>query len=126
MNMIAAVEGVELNEGDLLVAYMGTEKVGVAEADEAGHFFLNVAHGGIGQVSFAVEREGDILAVAPATIGYVADAVMGSIDKPTVINFITTDDMKGDGWYNIQGIKLNRRPTQSGVYIHNGKKVTIE
>jgi hypothetical protein len=34
--------------------------------------------------------------------------------------------MKGDGWYNIQGIKLNRRPTQSGVYIHNGKKVTIE
>ena len=126
MNMIAAVEGVELNEGDLLVAYMGTEKVGVAEADEAGHFFLNVAHGGIGQVSFAVEREGDILAVAPATIGYVADAVIGSIDKPTVINFITTDDMKGDGWYNIQGIKLNRRPTQSGVYIHNGKKVTIE
>jgi len=126
MNMIATVEGIELNEGDVLVAYMGAEKVGVAEVDETGRFFLNVAHGEIGQVTFAIEREDDILAVAPTSVAYIADAVMGSIDEPTVINFIATDEMKSNGWYNIQGIKLSRRPTQPGVYIHDGKKVTIE
>ena len=126
MNMIATVDGVELSEGDQLVAYMGAEKVGVAEADEDGHFFLSVSHGSIGQVTFAVEREGNIVAVAPTSMAYVADAVMGTIGEPTVINFIATDEMKGSGWYNVQGIKLNRRPTQSGVYIYNGKPVVVK
>ena len=126
MNMIATVEGVELSQGDQLVAYMGAEKVGVAEVDEDGRFFLNVSHGSIGQVTFAVEREGDIVAVAPTSVAYIADAVMGTFGEPTVINFIATDDIKGSGWYNIQGIKLNRRPTQSGVYIYNGKPVVIK
>ena len=126
MNMIATVEGIELNEGDRLVAYMGAEKCGVAEADENGRFFLNVAHGEIGNVTFAIEREDDILAVAPTSVAFIPDAVMGSYGEPTAISFIVTDELQGDGWYNVQGIKLNRRPTQSGVYIHQGKKVVIE
>jgi hypothetical protein len=59
-------------------------------------------------------------------MAYIADAVMGTIGEPTVINFIATDEMKGSGWYNVQGIKLNRRPTQSGVYIYNGKPVFVK
>lgn len=31
-----------------------------------------------------------------------------------------------DEWYTLQGLRLNRRPTHHGVYIHNGKKVTIK
>lgn len=31
-----------------------------------------------------------------------------------------------EGWYNMQGVRLNSEPTQQGVYIRNGKKVTIK
>ncbi|MBQ4483620.1 MAG: leucine-rich repeat domain-containing protein [Prevotella sp.] len=31
-----------------------------------------------------------------------------------------------DEWYTLQGLRLNKRPTHHGVYIHNGKKVTIK
>ncbi|MBR1469072.1 MAG: hypothetical protein IJ605_03015 [Prevotella sp.] len=31
-----------------------------------------------------------------------------------------------DGWFNLQGIRLNKQPQTHGVYIHNGRKVTIK
>ena len=31
-----------------------------------------------------------------------------------------------EGWYTINGIKLNAKPTQKGIYIYNGKKVAIQ
>ena len=122
MNMIAAVEGVEPEEGDVIVAYMGAEKCGMAEADEEGRFFLNVGRGEQDQVTFTLEREGEIVAVASTAVHYAADAVMGSLDKPTVISFVRWDNPGDGNWYTVQGIRLNGRPTQPGVYIHNGKK----
>lgn len=29
-------------------------------------------------------------------------------------------------WYTLQGIRLSRKPTQSGMYIHHGKKVMVK
>ena len=29
-------------------------------------------------------------------------------------------------WFTIDGRKLNRKPTQKGLYIHNGKKVVVK
>jgi len=34
--------------------------------------------------------------------------------------------MSAEGWYTIDGKKLNAAPTQKGVYIQNGKKVVIK
>ncbi len=31
-----------------------------------------------------------------------------------------------DHWYNLQGLRLPSRPTQPGLYIHNGEKVMIK
>ena len=31
-----------------------------------------------------------------------------------------------DGWYNLNGVKLNGVPTEKGIYINNGKKVVIK
>ncbi len=31
-----------------------------------------------------------------------------------------------EGWYTINGIKLNAKPTQKGIYIYNGKKIAIQ
>ena len=35
-------------------------------------------------------------------------------------------DAAAEGWYTIQGIKLNGMPTEKGLYIHNGSKVSIK
>lgn len=32
----------------------------------------------------------------------------------------------GEGWYTIDGMKLDAAPTQKGVYINNGKKVVVK
>lgn len=40
---------------------------------------------------------------------------------------IALDADNGDGaWYTVQGIKLIGKPTRKGLYIHNGKTVTVK
>ena len=54
------------------------------------------------------------------------------IDEPdgstTVINAVTAETMnvQADGWYTLNGVKLQSIPTQKGIYINNGKKVVIK
>lgn len=43
---------------------------------------------------------------------------------PTSIHALDADD-DDDGWYTVSGMKLNKKPTAAGVYIHQGKKVVI-
>ena len=35
-------------------------------------------------------------------------------------------DYVGDGWYSLDGLKLNGEPTKKGLYIHKGKTVVIK
>jgi len=42
----------------------------------------------------------------------------------SAVNGSAADD--DSDWYTLQGFKIGRRPTQPGVYIHHGKKVTIK
>jgi hypothetical protein len=46
----------------------------------------------------------------------------------TVINNITGDQQNftKDGWYTLNGVKLNGIPTEKGIYINNGKKVVLK
>ena len=37
-----------------------------------------------------------------------------------------TIDHEVDAWYTIDGRKLSGKPTQKGIYIHNGKKIVIK
>ena len=37
---------------------------------------------------------------------------------------ISTDSQQG--YYTLSGIKLSGKPTQKGIYVHNGKKVSIK
>ena len=34
--------------------------------------------------------------------------------------------LKEDVWYTLQGVKLDSKPTEKGIYIYNGKKVAIK
>jgi len=46
----------------------------------------------------------------------------------TVIRGINADaeTFSGEGWYNLNGVKLQNVPAEKGVYIQNGKKVVIK
>lgn len=126
MNMVAVIEGIDLMPGDRLIAYTGAESCGITEQDEDGRFFVTVGQGDDSVIRFAIEREGTIIATAPKTVPYEANAVMGTLKAPAVINFMPLENVDGEGWYTLQGIKLQKRPTRSGVYVHDGKTVIIK
>ena len=49
--------------------------------------------------------------------------------QTTSIKTLSAGDLKvatSEGWYTINGIKLQNAPTEKGVYINNGKKVVIK
>jgi hypothetical protein len=64
--------------------------------------------------------------------GYVFNVKQAKYDANyvlTSISFARIDDRSAaqqQGWFTIQGIKLDQKPTQSGVYIHNGRKQVIK
>ena len=48
-------------------------------------------------------------------------------ESVTDITTLNNPDQLSDTqqWYTLQGVRLNGKPTQSGLYIHNGKKILI-
>ncbi len=68
---------------------------------------------------------------------YISDVNIGTPWNPYVIDLsevltgistIAADnaDDNDDDWWTLQGYKIGRKPTQPGVYIHHGNKVTIK
>ena len=43
---------------------------------------------------------------------------------PTSVKTLKADH-SGDSYYDLQGRRINGKPTQRGVYIKNGKKVVV-
>lgn len=44
----------------------------------------------------------------------------------TGISVIKANAQGGDSWYTMSGTRLSGKPTQKGVYIHQGKKVVVK
>ena len=130
MNIVAAVEGIDTDEADRLVVFRGAQRMAEATADDEQRYYLNIGcdDKDNGTFTFAIEREGEIIATTPTRIAYVPNSLIGTPDAPTAISFTTLDQMPHDGlWYTISGLKVGaKKPTKSGVYIHNGKAVLIE
>ena len=51
-----------------------------------------------------------------------------SFDEVTGVETIDNEQptIDNDGWYTINGVKLNGKPTEKGIYIFNGKKVVVK
>jgi len=134
MSVVAEAVGIEMEDGDRLLAFAGGELVGdtqlqslpVREGHEGGLFFLSIEGDVEAPLSFAIERGDEIIATTGEVMRYEADGISGSPAMPTQISFVTVDQLPKDGWYTLQGIKLQDAPTQSGVYIYNGKKQVIK
>jgi hypothetical protein len=129
MNIVAAVEGIEVEAGDKLVVFCGAERMTEATADGEQNYYLNIGSdaNSLEPMTFVIEREGETIAMAGSYISYVANKVIGTPDQPTVINFTALDQMPQDGkWYTVGGIQIGKKPKQSGVYIHNGKAKVVK
>ena len=139
MSVSAVVEGFEPEDGDMLVAYANGEVVGSAalsaneayEANGAKVLYLSIAGNEApagaagGSLWFAIERDGEIVASTGEVMTYRANAVVGTPDEPTAINFVKADFESGQ-WYTVSGIMLQKRPTKKGLYIYNGRKVVVK
>lgn len=130
MTVVAVADGVEVLPGDRLTAYRGAEVCGVAEADGEGLFFLSVGdtdQAASSRLLFTIERDDEMVATSTTTqMDYQAHAALGTPNEPTAIRFLAADSLDADGWYTLSGVKLDRRPRQSGVYIHHRQKVVIQ
>ena len=124
MTLAASVEGVELQKGDRLLAFSNGELRGEAMAIDS-VFYVSIAGDKKAPLSFAIEREGEIIASTSEVMVYEKNAVSGSPTAPTAISFIHSD-LPQHGWYTIEGYKLDSKPTSKGLYIYNGKKYIIK
>ncbi len=57
--------------------------------------------------------------------GHISFDFMMEPDPVTAIVSAKMSDAVPDAWYDLQGRRLAAKPTQRGIYIHNGKKVPI-
>ena len=141
MSVSATAEGFELQEGDKVVAYTADgEVVGEAvvmpdtESQAEEPLYLSVGGEKRAAIRYAIVREGKIVASTPQAMTFSANAVVGSPDEPTVLNFVegtTGIDFALDGyeegtWYTTSGIQLPTKPTRPGIYVFNGRKVVIK
>ena len=127
MTLTAVADGIDLEEGDRVIAYANAEIVGecIMKGDR---IYMNIAGEANAPISFVVERGGDIIAATDKVMNYATDAISGSYKEPTKIDFTTSgkDMFSQEGWYTLQGVKLEKRPAKSGVYIYNGRKKVIK
>jgi hypothetical protein len=132
MSVVAEAVGVELQEGDRLIAFAGGEVVGESlipspsPIGEGSIYFLSIEGEQQVPLTFAIERGDDIIATTDEVMTYEVNGISGTVDEPTKISFVTTDQLPQTGWYTVSGMKLQKRPTQSGVYIFNGKKIVVK
>ena len=101
-------------------------------------FFLLPSTGNFYRASkWAGSHEGQGMTITPFNIYFdfsanqtaAARIILEEADgSTTAINAITGETItnNAEGWYSIDGMKLNAQPTQKGVYINNGKKVVIK
>ena len=56
--------------------------------------------------------------------------ILPMTDEETGIEKITLNSqpstLDSEGWYTLQGVKLDEQPTQKGIYLYNGKKVAVQ
>ena len=130
-----------LKDGDAVVdtcevgAFIGDECRGATRASENGLYYLVISGEGSGQpMTLRTCLNGEIIDI-DNTQQFVSDYNIGTSWNPYVIDLqnlwngiyaVGIDDGDDDDWWTLQGFKIGRKPTQPGVYIHKGEKVTIK
>jgi len=136
MSMVIALkDGEQSVDTCEVAAYIGGDCRGATRAN-GGLYYLIIAGEGSGHpIELRTCINGEMV-VIDNTLTYISDVNIGTPWQPYVIDLskvltgistIAADDDDNDSdWWTLQGFKIGRKPTQPGVYIHHGKKVTIK
>ena len=132
---------IRLMDGDAVVdtcevaAFVDGECRGATRASQNGIYYLVIAGEGAGQPMTLRTCLGGEIVDIDNTQQFMSDGNVGTTWEPYVINLdnlsngiraIGIDDADDGDWYTLQGFKIGRKPTQPGVYIHHGQKITIK
>ena len=114
----------------------GTPTVTVGDAQFIGTYETITVEAG----NYAMQGGSFVPLTAAATLGYTRAYLNLATTAParitveeadgttTAISTITADGVAvaADGWYTLNGVKLQSMPTEKGIYINNGKKVVVK
>ena len=76
---------------------------------------------------YEVLEAGDIVLTVAAKESPVTLKSIGvNASGATGIEAIDKEQQAADSWYDLNGHRLQSRPTKKGLYIHNGQKVVIK
>ena len=136
MNIIAVVKknGAEVDNAEV-AGFINGECRGAVSYNK-GYYFLTVLGSSEddanSKLAIKVWVDGEEY-VVDNSLPFISDAFYGSLEEPyvldidaTAISTVELDDEDDDDWYTLQGLKIGRRPTQQGIYIHKGKTVAIK
>lgn len=79
---------------------------------------------GYKSASYVVNNGKDGVSMDGKTLYQMGDITYDAEGNATKINTIAAETSKDNQWYTITGVRINR-PAQTGLYIHNGKKVVV-
>jgi hypothetical protein len=94
MSMVATVaDNLPLQPGDKLLAYANNELCGAAQLSDnpvngTPLYFITVGGDTNASVSFALERDGQIIGRTSPLFDYRSNAVRGSIEQPIILDFV--------------------------------------
>lgn len=80
----------------------------------------------------ALPMEAYLTAEGKTWTSYAPNITVEDFDgQTTAIKSLSADEIHGlnvvaEGWYTLQGVKLDSAPTEKGIYIFNGKKVMVK
>ncbi len=62
----------------------------------------------------------------PTSGSNVKGFYISGFDEFTGVQTVEIENTESGNWYSLQGVRLNARPTQRGIYLNNGKKVLVK
>lgn len=62
----------------------------------------------------------------PTSGSNVKGFYISGFDELTGVQTLEIENTEPGNWYSLQGVRLNARPTQRGIYLNNGKKVFVK
>ena len=116
----------------------GNEFIGTYSAffapDKDNYDFINLSAGNVQAMAegayvrpfgaYIKVAEGVDNAHAPVRI--IFEEEDGTFTAIDAVQVEVAENAAAEGWYTINGVKLNAQPTEKGIYIFNGKKVAIQ
>lgn len=86
--------------------------------------YIEIPTGVIPELVSSTHNQGKVSIIFSDFFEDVNYGITTTIDNASQLNDQTINE--GNEWYNLNGQKLNGKPTSSGLYIINGKKVLVK